>query len=61
MIIVNDRCKCGTPLPKVKDTETPFEFCSLMCKEYFSHLSLQDRLDEAFKQDKSHSNKLSQN
>jgi len=36
-IIITDRdvCKCGILLPKVKDNETPFEYCSEACKDYF--------------------------
>jgi len=26
------KCRCGISLPNVKDNETPFEFCSLACK-----------------------------
>jgi len=33
-----DICRCGSILPKVKDNETPFEFCSLKCKYYFQDL-----------------------
>jgi len=30
-----DVCRCGTILPSVKPDQSPFEFCSQACKDYF--------------------------
>jgi len=36
IVVDSGLCKCGKFLPSVKPDEIPFEFCSQVCKDYFS-------------------------
>lgn len=48
------KCHCGNTLPDVKETETPFEFCSVKCKakalflDYFNNFLTVERFAEYY-------------